>query len=80
MAKLILIAIALWLIIVVLKRYRKGVDEQEQTSGKDQMTAESMVQCACCGVHIPESDSFKARGHYFCSQAHMDASEDVSRD
>ena len=80
MAKLILIAIALWLIILVLKRYRKGVDEQDQVSRKDQMTAESMVQCAYCGVHIPESDSLKARGHHFCCQAHMDAPEDVSRD
>jgi hypothetical protein len=37
-----------------------------------------MVQCAYCGVHIPESDSLKARGHHFCCQAHMDAPEDVN--
>jgi uncharacterized protein len=78
MAKLILIAIALWLIIIVLKRYRKGMDQQEGTSGKERHPTESMVQCAYCGVHIPESDSLKARGHHFCCQAHMDAPEDVN--
>ena len=78
MAKLILIAIAFWLIILVLKRYRRGMDQQTQATEKERQPGESMVQCASCGVHIPESDSLKARGHHFCCQAHIDASEDIS--
>jgi uncharacterized protein len=29
-----------------------------------------MVVCAQCGVHLPQSDSIKANGAYFCCEAH----------
>ena len=31
---------------------------------------ESMVVCAHCGVHLPESDSVHAGDRYFCSEEH----------
>jgi uncharacterized protein len=29
-----------------------------------------MVQCAHCGVHLPESEAITKAGVIFCSQAH----------
>lgn len=36
--------------------------------------AENMVQCAHCGVHLPESDTVKdGHGHLYCSASHRQA-------
>lgn len=36
--------------------------------------AENMVQCAHCGVHLPEGDTVKdGHGHLYCSSAHLQA-------
>lgn len=34
---------------------------------------ERMVQCARCGVFLPESDSFAADGRHYCCEAHRQA-------
>lgn len=80
MAKLILIAIAIWLIITVLKRYRKGIDQPDRGATKHQGNSEAMVQCAHCGIHLPESESIESHGQYFCSQAHIYAPKDENQD
>jgi uncharacterized protein len=33
---------------------------------------ERMVQCANCGIYIPEREALQRAGQYFCSQAHLD--------
>lgn len=36
--------------------------------------AENMVQCAHCGLHLPEGESIKdAQGHTYCGKAHLQA-------
>lgn len=30
----------------------------------------SMVQCAYCGVHLPENDAIKRQGHTWCCEEH----------
>lgn len=32
-----------------------------------------MIKCERCGVHVPESEAFSARGHTFCSLEHQTA-------
>ncbi|HEX6591759.1 MAG TPA: PP0621 family protein [Moraxellaceae bacterium] len=32
-----------------------------------------MRRCSWCKVHVPESESTQASGHYFCCEAHRDA-------
>jgi uncharacterized protein len=32
--------------------------------------AERMVECAHCGVHLPESESLSVGGKHFCSEEH----------
>lgn len=80
MAKLIFIAIAIWLIFIILKRYRKGFDSSENQATGRQKNSEAMVQCAHCGVHLPESESIQSDGQFFCSQAHIHAPKDETAD
>jgi uncharacterized protein len=36
--------------------------------------AEEMVQCAHCGVHLPDGDALRdAQGHAYCGAAHRQA-------
>ena len=69
MAKIFLLAIAVWLIIIVLRRYLKN--SGNRTPEKPE--PENMVQCAHCGIHLPTSDSFLAGNQYYCCEAHSKA-------
>jgi uncharacterized protein len=40
---------------------------------------EAMMQCAVCGVHLPGSEAFFARGRVFCSAEHRDEDEAARR-
>jgi uncharacterized protein len=66
MGKILLLAIAVWLIYAILKRYSRSVGK----SGTINSDPEKMVQCTHCGVHVPQHDSVAANGKYFCSEAH----------
>lgn len=78
MAKLIILAIAIWLVITILKRYRKSLDQSDASATNTGRDSESMVQCAYCGIHLPQSESVQSDGQYFCSQAHVHAPKDES--
>lgn len=78
MAKLIILAIAIWLVITILKRYRKSLDQSDASATNGGRDSESMVQCAHCGIHLPQSESVQSDGQYFCSQAHVHAPKDES--
>lgn len=56
----IVVAVAYWLLRSFLKPAPKG----------EQSTSEAMVQCAHCGVHLPQSGAISADGKYFCCEAH----------
>jgi len=34
------------------------------------MSAQAMVSCARCGLHVPQSDALAVDGRYFCSDEH----------
>lgn len=77
MVKIILLAIAIWLVISVLKSYRKNLEassgDTPKQADKTTIKSENMVQCAYCGVHLPTSDGFLVDGQYYCSEAHINA-------
>jgi uncharacterized protein len=66
MAKILLLAIAIWLLYAVVNRYLKGVAQQDQTPANP----EDMVQCAHCGVHLPKSESLLVEDRHYCCEAH----------
>lgn len=66
MGKILLLAIAARLIYAILKRYSRSVSPPGMTREQ----AETMAQCAHCGLHIPKSESISADGKDFCSESH----------
>jgi uncharacterized protein len=67
MLKILLIAIAVWLLINIIKRYSNSLNEPKKPP---ETTAEDMVRCSYCGVHLPKSDSFFIKNQYYCCEAH----------
>lgn len=65
MSRLIFIAAVIGLVWWLLKSYRKQSNQSDVAK-----TAEEMVRCTQCGVHLPKSESFFAGGEYFCCDAH----------
>lgn len=68
MAKIVLLAIAfaaaLWLLRGLRKRSTRDVDSPAPPS------AEDMVRCARCGVHLPRGESVMSEQRFFCSPQH----------
>jgi uncharacterized protein len=68
-AKIILVVLGLMLAWWILKGYRRRVDRRDGAPSRP-AEAESMVQCAQCGVHLPRSESLLTQGLYFCCADH----------
>ena len=66
MAKILLLAIAIWLLYAVVKRYLTSVEPKDRDPAKP----EDMVQCAHCGVHLPKSDSLVVDDRHYCCEEH----------
>ena len=67
MSRLLLIIAIAAVIYLLIRSYRK------QTQQQDKPSAEDMVRCAHCGVHLPKGESVQADGRFFCSAEHRDA-------
>ena len=63
--KILLLCIAFWLVLSLLKQYRRSVDTPTPRSPE-----EAMVQCATCAVHLPKSESLEQDGRFYCCEAH----------
>jgi uncharacterized protein len=72
MLKFILVGLAVALLLwwVFGRAPRKTTTRPRARHGDG---AETMVECARCGVHLPRSDALAARGLHYCSPAHRDA-------
>jgi uncharacterized protein len=67
MAKILLLALAALAIIWFFSGRHKG---RPANGGRPSGTAEKIVVCAHCRLHIPESESVAADGHHFCCEEH----------
>ena len=68
MGKLIFLVLAVALVWLVLKNYRKSL----KRDGAPRAAApEDMVRCAHCGVHLPRSESHASNEKFFCSEDHL---------
>lgn len=65
--KLILLALAAWIVYRLVKSYGRGIKRED--APKDE-TGENMVRCAHCGVHLPRSESIVSQGENFCTNEH----------
>ncbi len=62
---LLLLGFVIYLFVRNLKR-RVSVRKKHETT----RPVESMVVCAHCAVHVPETEAAVDNGRYFCSEAH----------
>ena len=64
----LLIMIAIAIIIMAAKRLLAG---RKTGTGK---TTESgrMVQCATCGMYVPQGEALTQSGRYYCSRGHLE--------
>ena len=75
--RLILILLAGWiiwrLVSARLEQGRRNRELKQREKASRNLPAETMVQCAHCGLHIPEKQAVRASGHTYCSPEHRDA-------
>jgi uncharacterized protein len=64
---LILLAIAAIILVV-----RRLLTTPRKTSRRATPAAR-MVQCAHCGIYVPEAEAVRHQGRNYCSAAHRDA-------
>ena len=72
MTKLILIAVAVFVLLWLLRRAlapRKG-DAPPQAPGE---AKGDLVSCAHCGVNLPKAEARSAGGRHYCSEEHWRA-------
>lgn len=65
MARLIFILLAILVVYLLLKSYRRQMPKQDVPE-----STEDMVRCVKCGVHLPKSESILAGGNFYCCDAH----------
>lgn len=69
----LVIIILLVLIVIIARRLWQS---PQTPAGRRQKNGQ-MVQCANCGIYLPEQEALQRAGHYYCSQAHLD--EDIHK-
>lgn len=72
---LLLAVVIIWLFYSpALRGKRQGGTPTPPAPSPTPGKAENMVQCAHCGVHLPEGEALKdGHGHPYCSAAHRQA-------
>lgn len=73
--RILVIGLVVWGVYSLVRRHLSGTvlnrDARSEVPPPGQ--ADAMRKCSYCNVHIPEGESTRSRGHYFCSEAHRDA-------
>ena len=70
--RLLLIALAVWIIITLLRSRRKRQDALKKQQGSQNIG--KIVPCEICGTHIPENEALHHAGKVYCSPEHRDQS------
>jgi uncharacterized protein len=65
MSRLLFLLAVIIVVYLLLRSYRRQSPRQDTPT-----SAEEMVRCVKCGVHLPKSESILAGGNFYCSDAH----------
>ena len=68
----LLILIAVVIIILAVRRLLANPGR----GNRPQIKSGQMVQCAHCGMFVPETEALSRNGRHYCSAAHRDADSD----
>jgi len=67
--RLLVIVAIVWLAYRIFQNW-KVKNEQAARKIKKDAPIKNMVQCAKCGVHLPEQEALKDSGNFFCCDEH----------
>ena len=70
MARLILIAVAVFVVIWLLRRALAGPRKADTPAQAPGEPKGDLVSCAHCGVNLPKSEARSAGGRFYCSEEH----------
>lgn len=76
LVRLIILALAVWLAIRLLRRLLKPPAPRRSSAAG---AAKDMVRCAGCGLHLPKPEAIAADGRYFCCEEHRRRSAGTQR-
>ncbi len=72
--RLALLALVAWIVFRFLQR-ALGLQVSVKRQGDETTSTDPQImrRCAWCKLHVPEGESTRSGGHFFCSEAHRDA-------
>lgn len=65
MARVLLLILLGWLLYVVIKR--AFMSSNKNPAQQNHKAEEKIVQCAACGMHVPESETIKKNSLVVCN-------------
>lgn len=72
--RILLVIAAIWLVWrLVSKVFAPPTHNDTSNTSRDtpNTSGAKMLRCEQCGVHVPDTDAFTAKGHHFCSAEHQ---------
>ena len=67
--RILLITILIAIVILVFRRLKRS---STRPQARKKTTTGRMVQCAACGLYLPEQEALSHQGKFYCSQSHRD--------
>jgi hypothetical protein len=70
MARILLLIVLVWILYRVFKRIATDANQNSKTAKTK--SAEKIVQCSACGLHVPESESHTNNNLVYCNNPECD--------
>jgi uncharacterized protein len=67
------LGLALWGVYLIIRHLMRQPKPQQPAAR--QSKAVDSVQCAHCGLHLPREEALRKGDAYYCSKAHLQASD-----
>jgi uncharacterized protein len=74
--RLLIILVGLWLVLRIIKQ---ALTSRSKTPSRRKPAITNMVECAHCGLHLPESEALMKENKYFCGEEHLQAAKQRKR-
>ncbi|MEW6352853.1 MAG: PP0621 family protein [Pseudomonadota bacterium] len=65
--RFLLIVLLIWVIALIVRGYL----QRSRAAKKKPARIGTMVRCAQCGLHVPESEALRRGDDYYCSVQHL---------
>ncbi len=66
-----LIILAYFVLRFILNTIIRARQNEDNQTSPPAATSQTMVRCAQCGVHLPQSEAYYDGRHTYCSEGHL---------